>query len=81
MVFNFSRYKQLQKELYPNIKEHDYLRHYFTERFTNNNNYLIKFGDIGKKVNVDFGENKLVSVKLKPTTGVVKRLGDECWSN
>ncbi|AUV86076.1 TPA: hypothetical protein NJ344_001367 [Vibrio parahaemolyticus] len=77
MVFSFSKYKQLQKELYPNIIEHDYLRHYFTERFTINNNYLIKIGDIEKKVNVDFGERKLVTVKLKPTTGVVKRLGDE----
>ncbi|EKF9103732.1 hypothetical protein JG663_17775 [Vibrio cholerae] len=77
MVFNFSKYQQLQKELYPNIIEHDYIRHYFIERFTRNNIHLMNVGYIGKQVRIDYGKKELVTVKLKPTNGIVKRLGDE----
>ncbi|WP_157772179.1 hypothetical protein [Zobellella denitrificans] len=77
MVFSFSRYKQLQKDLYPNILEHDYLRHYFTERFTKNNEQLVITGDIGKKVDINFGSRESVIIKLRPTTGIANRNGDQ----
>ncbi|MCX9532758.1 hypothetical protein IG538_17700, partial [Vibrio cholerae] len=38
---------------------------------------LMNVGYIGKQVRIDYGKKELVIVKLKPTNGIVKRLGDE----
>lgn len=77
MVFNFSKYRQLQKDLFPNIVEKDYLRHYFNERITLNNERLLSKREISSPLKVSFGEDSFVNIKLKPTRGVVKRFGDE----
>ncbi|CAM4010525.1 hypothetical protein [Pseudoalteromonas byunsanensis] len=78
MTSTLPNYKQLQKDLYPNIVEYDFLRHYFTERFTKNNDHLLKNGGIGKRIGINFGQEKeLISVDIKPTKDIVERYGDE----